>query len=169
MTKSKIYDYTKEELQEIFDNSISLTDVLRKIGIKGGSSINTLKRVMLEYDISEECLKQNNRKMKSEAAIESNKNRKTDISEYLHKGTTIASHRLKIKLIENNIKECKCEICGIKEWLGKPIKLHLHHKDGDHSNNELENLELLCPNCHSYTDNYGVYNSSTYKEKISNK
>ena len=162
MTRSKIYDYTKEELQEILDNSNSLTDALRKIGVKGGSSVNTLRRIISEYDISDECLKQNNRKMKSEVAIKSNK--RTDINEYLRKGTKIASHKLKIKLIENGIKERKCEMCGTTEWFGKPIKLHLHHKDGDHLNNELENLELLCPNCHSYTDNYGIYNSSIYKE-----
>ena len=50
------------------------------------------------------------------------------------------------------------------EWLGNPIKLHLHHIDGNHLNNELSNLQLLCPNCHSFTDNYGVYNSDRYKD-----
>ncbi len=39
-------------------------------------------------------------------------------------------------------------------WLNKPIPLELHHKDGDNTNNELDNLELLCPNCHALTDNY---------------
>ena len=53
---------------------------------------------------------------------------------------------------------CVCECCGAKEWLNKPINLELHHKDGDRSNCEEDNLELLCPNCHSYTDNYGSKN-----------
>ena len=48
----------------------------------------------------------------------------------------------------------KCECCGITEWLGNPIKLEVHHLDGDRLNNELENLELLCPNCHAYTETY---------------
>lgn len=51
-----------------------------------------------------------------------------------------------------------CERCKLNEWLDKPINLELHHKDGDRSNNALENLELLCPNCHSCTDNYGSKN-----------
>lgn len=52
----------------------------------------------------------------------------------------------------------QCEICKMKEWLNQPIHLELHHIDGDKSNNTLTNLQLLCPNCHSYTDNYGSKN-----------
>jgi len=48
----------------------------------------------------------------------------------------------------------ECAECHIKEWNGKPISLQLHHIDGDHLNNELTNLQLLCPNCHSQTDTY---------------
>lgn len=48
----------------------------------------------------------------------------------------------------------KCNRCGLSEWLGKPISLELEHKDGNHYNNSRENVELLCPNCHSQTDTY---------------
>lgn len=48
----------------------------------------------------------------------------------------------------------KCECCGLSEWMGKPITLEVHHTDGDSLNNELSNLQLLCPNCHSYTNNW---------------
>lgn len=62
---------------------------------------------------------------------------------------------LKDRLIKEGYKEHKCERCGLSEWLGNPIPLQLHHKDGVHNNNRLENLELLCPNCHTLTDNFG--------------
>lgn len=52
------------------------------------------------------------------------------------------------------MKPYKCECCGNTEWNGLPIPLQLHHKDGNFRNNTLENLQLLCPNCHSLTDNY---------------
>lgn len=52
----------------------------------------------------------------------------------------------------------KCERCNNTEWLGQPIKLEVHHINGDKRDNTLENLQLLCPNCHSYTDNYGTKN-----------
>lgn len=48
----------------------------------------------------------------------------------------------------------KCECCGLSEWMGKEITLEVHHEDGDSLNNELDNLQLLCPNCHSMTDNW---------------
>ena len=47
-----------------------------------------------------------------------------------------------------------CNSCKQKEWLGKPIPLEIHHKDGNKSNNERSNLEALCLNCHFYTDKY---------------
>ena len=45
----------------------------------------------------------------------------------------------------------QCQSCRLFEWSGKPITLEIEHKDGNHKNNNEENLELLCPNCHSYT------------------
>lgn len=60
----------------------------------------------------------------------------------------ISSHHLKIKLIKENIKKDECEVCGISEWQGKKLSLDLHHKDGNHYNNKLDNLQILCPNCH---------------------
>lgn len=48
----------------------------------------------------------------------------------------------------------KCENCGITVWMNKPIILEIHHIDGDKTNNNEDNLQLLCPNCHSMTDNW---------------
>jgi len=52
------------------------------------------------------------------------------------------------------IKPHQCECCKNTTWLGQPIKLEVHHIDGDNTNNVLDNLQLLCPNCHSYTDSW---------------
>lgn len=51
------------------------------------------------------------------------------------------------------IRDWKCEICGLNEWMGKTLPLEVHHIDGNNYNNELSNLQILCPNCHSLTDN----------------
>ena len=51
-------------------------------------------------------------------------------------------------------REHLCARCGNTEWLGNEIPIETHHKDGNYKNNEEQNLELLCPNCHSVTDNY---------------
>lgn len=81
-----------------------------------------------------------------------------DSSHYLGpNGKAIHSARLKIKLVRDGIKEDKCERCGNSHWLGFKLPLELHHKDGNHYNNELSNLEILCPNCHAISgDNAGA-------------
>ena len=58
--------------------------------------------------------------------------------------------------------ETKCAICGIDIWNGKEISLQLHHIDGDKTNNLIENLQLLCPNCHAQTDSFGGRNKKEY-------
>jgi len=50
--------------------------------------------------------------------------------------------------------EYKCSICGINTWLNKPLTLQLDHINGDNRDNRIEILRLLCPNCHSQTDNF---------------
>ena len=57
-------------------------------------------------------------------------------------------------MFNEGLKERKCECCGNTEWMGKPIALELHHLDGDNTNNKLENLQILCPNCHAQTTTY---------------
>jgi len=54
----------------------------------------------------------------------------------------------------------KCEVCGLEEWQGQPIPLEVHHEDGNHLNNNLSNLKLLCCNCHALTKNYKGKNIS---------
>lgn len=65
----------------------------------------------------------------------------------------VSSHKLKIKLIQDGIKNNKCELCGLDTWNNLPIPLELHHIDGNHYNNNLNNLLILCPNCHAQQEN----------------
>lgn len=63
----------------------------------------------------------------------------------------------------------QCEYCKNTKWFEEEIKLELHHIDGDHANCELTNLQLLCPNCHSYTENYCLTEMSKNVLKISDE
>lgn len=80
----------------------------------------------------------------------------------------VKSHLLREKLIRDGIKEYKCELCGLSEWQGQPIPLELHHKDGNHYNNELDNLQILCPNCHALQPNNSgkAANKEFLKDKL---
>ena len=61
----------------------------------------------------------------------------------------------------------KCQLCGwgISHPITGKVPLEVHHKDGDRNNNKEENLQLLCPNCHSLTENYKYLNSKKYKKE----
>jgi hypothetical protein len=71
------------------------------------------------------------------------------IDDYLSNKVPLSSDKLKKKLFKLKIKEQKCEICNLTEWYGKPAPLELDHKDSNHFNNNLDNLQIVCSNCHS--------------------
>jgi hypothetical protein len=81
---------------------------------------------------------------------------------YIENNLPINSHKLKIKLIRDGLKQDCCEICGVSEWFGVKLPLELHHKDGNHHNNELSNLGILCPNCHSIQEGNSGANAGKY-------
>lgn len=70
------------------------------------------------------------------------------------------SNKLRKRLFSEKIKEEKCEICGTKEWLGKKLSLELDHIDGNRYNHNIDNLRIVCPNCHSQTETYRGKNIS---------
>jgi hypothetical protein len=67
-------------------------------------------------------------------------------------------NHLKRRLIDAGIKTRRCESCGLTEWQGIAVPLALHHVNGDRHDNRLENLQILCPNCHGLTDTWAGRN-----------
>lgn len=172
---SKLYDYTPTELQKLLDESDGYADLLRKINLnpKGGNP-ETLKRIIKEYNLDETKLNQNRHNLYIRCAEYASKSKTEYSLEDILDGKypKYQSSKLLERLIKAGYKERKCEKCGITEWMGKEIVFHLHHKDGNHINNKLDNLEVLCPNCHSQTDTFAGKNSKkniNKKEKIKPK
>lgn len=161
--KSILYNFTPEELQKLLDTSNGYADLLRNIGLnpKGGNP-DTLKKIIKEYNLDETQLSINRHNLYSECAIKSNK--KTPLDQILVNNSTYQSRLLLQRLVEEGYKEYKCEKCGLITWMNNPISLQLHHINYNHNDNRIENLQILCPNCHSQTGNYGG-KSSRIKQK----
>lgn len=88
------------------------------------------------------------------------------LAKYLNNEQKIQTYRFKKLLIKHNVLPNECNICKLSTWQDKILNLHLHHKDGNNQNNNLTNLQLLCPNCHSQTHNY---TSKNKKQKTKSK
>jgi transposase-like protein len=80
------------------------------------------------------------------------------IDELLVAGRPRGRGHLRARILKAGLKEERCETCGLDEWQGRPLKVTLHHMNGDPYDNRLENLQFLCPNCHSQTPNFGGRN-----------
>lgn len=146
--------YTEEEFVLAVKESTSYRGVCKKIGIspKGGN-LNTVKNKIekLGLDASHFTSKGWSKGLNAD---DNPLIRKKDISDILIENSGWSSHRLKLRLFKEGVKEKVCERCKRTEWEGFEIPLELHHKNGNHYDNRLENLEILCPNCHALTDNY---------------
>ena len=136
------------EILRWIEENQSKAFMARELGCNPKTVDSVLKRLGIEYSGN-----------KSGKGYRKEKG-KTSLEEYLATSSDIQSNKVRIKLLEGGYKEHRCECCGLSEWRDKPIPLELHHKDGDRHNNVIENFELLCPNCHAFTDSYRGKNAS---------
>ena len=149
----KYEQYTKEELQNFCNESTSIRELAIKIGYKqdSGGNIKMVKEMIKELNLNCNHFTGQSHK-KNLGKI------RTNTEDYLTNKVKITTHKLRLRLLQEKYFEEKCNKCGGTEWLGEKIPLELHHKDGIKDNNSLENLELLCPNCHVFTDTYKTKN-----------
>lgn len=131
-------------------SSFSIRETLKKLELKpAGGNYLTIKKAIVFFNIdTSHFTGQGHLKGKT------HRYHTRPINEVLVNGKYENTYKLKNRLIRDGLKERKCENCLMDSWQGIPIPLELHHKDGERKNNQILNLELLCPNCHALTDNY---------------
>lgn len=145
---SKIYLIPEEQFRQLISESFSYNEVLRKINMAHGRSSNDIiKRRCAELNISCDHFKKTGNGTNPQFSLE----------EILIENSTYTNNsRLKERLLSNGLLENKCALCGnVGMWLNKPLSLQLDHINGKHNDNRIENLRMLCPNCHTQTETYG--------------
>lgn len=141
--------WTDEQLIEAVKTSKTKAEVLSKLGLKQGGSYN-----MLKNHFNRLCLDTSHflhgKELMDHIRSQKKPPRPLTTGEYRY------THNLKLRLIKAGILEAKCyeQDCGISTWKGKQLSLHLDHINGNNTDNRIENLRLLCPNCHSLTPTY---------------
>lgn len=148
--KNTIWNLDKDNLQQMLDASNSIAEVILKIGLSLHSNNykelnNKVKKDKLSLDKLNE-----NRNAKFFKGIN-----KFELEEILIENSTYNKQDLKRRIIKENLIDYKCAICtNIGEWNNQKLTLQLDHINGVNTDNRLENLRFLCPNCHSQTDTY---------------
>lgn len=153
----------KEEQNKLFENLVieklplahSMNNLCNLLGLKGVDGYyNKIIKIIKKYDLNTEHFtiwsSSNNQSRNKFTAM-------TD-DEYFVNGICRSGTQTLKRLIDKGYKIYKCEECGIDTWNGKPLRLQVHHINGNHNDNRIENIQILCPNCHTQTDTYGRNN-----------
>lgn len=157
-----IASYTDAELIFAVTNSNNIADVLKhlNLGYYGGN-YRTINNSIKRLSISLEHFTGKKNKV-------GQINKKFSLEEIMIENSFYTSiSTLKRRLLKDKILECKCVECGVTDtYNNKPIVLHLDHINGISNDHRIENLRLLCPNCHSQTDTYAGKNIKTNRKII---
>ena len=145
----KLRKYTEEQLREAIRTSVSIREALQKLNIKAaGGNYYIFQKAVNFFKIDTSHFNGQNitgRKLPQ---------RRKPIEDYLTNKTPIQSNKLRKYLLESGKFKHECSSCKLSEWLGKPIPIELDHINGNNEDNSLDNLRILCPNCHALTPTY---------------
>lgn len=151
-------EFSEEQVRTAFDGAKSIADFSRKLGLKINNGSGTLAhKIAAEFDLDCEDIKFSNIGLQV-----SNDRRKISDEEWFVAGVKRHGQATRSRMVRLGVKD-ECSECKIGPmWNGKELVLQLDHIDGDNLNNVFENLQILCPNCHTQTETYANKNPNRY-------
>ena len=139
--------WTDDQLRIAVSKCLSYRSVIKELGLipAGGNYVQVRYRIMdLGIDTSHFTGQVWNKGKKYHTG------RRAELSSLLVNGGRLQSHKLKNRLFSEGVKQPKCELCNWAQTsLDGRIPVELDHINGNRTDNRLENLRILCPNCHS--------------------
>lgn len=150
--------YQKEVLGAVIAECTSIAQVCKELGLSPkGSNFKTIRKYIELHQLDTSHFKGQGW---SKGLGYSEKTAHIPLEEILQKNVIYSSDRLKHRLIKEGLKENKCEVCGVS---GDDFFLELHHINGDHNDNRLENLQILCMQHHHETKDFRKPKSKPYE------
>ncbi len=144
-----LHKYTLSALTEAIQESTSMRQVLIRLNVSPyGGNYDVLRKAIMHFELDTSHFY-------GQAWNKGKRlHKKYSIDDYLANLKPIQSYKLKNRLLKENMLEQQCQNCLKTSWLDQPIPLELDHINGNNKDNRLENLRLLCPNCHALTPTY---------------
>lgn len=158
------YKFTKEQLEEAVKQSLSIAGVCRILNIRPvGGNYKTLRHKIKIWDMDISHFTGQGWNV----GLKFIPKKPRPLSEILVENSDfITGTKIKKRLYNEGLKKEQCEICGINSWCDKSLVLEINHINGNNLDHRIENIQILCPNCHSQTKNFrGKNKLSALSEK----
>lgn len=153
--------WTDEQLTEAVKSCQTMSDVLRHLGLSvSPGNFNSVNKHVARLSLSKSHF--------SGKAHGKSRPGRVETKDLLQKNSGIGSTKLKVRLLQEGLLKERCVRCGLGPlWQGERLCLQLDHINGDPTDNTLDNLRILCPNCHAQTSNFrGKNRASRYRAEI---